>query len=82
MNKYEPLRTHLAARYPEEITMTFDEIAALVGGLPPTADKWPAYWANEDAPQTHPQKKAWNAAGYRPKFRDMNQRYVVFEPRS
>ena len=36
------------------VEMTFEEIGRLVGGLPASAAKWPAWWANETAGSTCP----------------------------
>ena len=40
---------------------TFAEIAALVGGLPPSAYEWPAWWSNSG----HTQAEAWRQANWR-----------------
>ena len=65
--KYEPLRAFLESQPPDvaELTLTYGELAALVGSpLPPTA--WTrAFWSNTFGP-THiqPQARAWRHAGW------------------
>lgn len=64
MAKYDPLREHLAATATRRVEMTFDEIGALVGGLPRSAHEYREWWANE-ASGTHTHARAWSSAGYR-----------------
>ncbi len=55
MRKYDPLRDYLAtACHPVE--MTFVQMGRIVGGLPPRAFRWSAWWANS---ASHVQAKAW-----------------------
>ena len=61
MGKYDPLKAYLGGRG-NQVVMTFDEIAALVGGLPASAREYEAWWNDYDS--THSQCKAWNDAGY------------------
>ncbi|WP_112262429.1 DUF7662 domain-containing protein [Lentzea terrae] len=64
--KYEPLTSHLAALAEagrEDVELDFVEIADMVGGLPPTAYRWQAWWDN-DASGTHTQARAWRGAGW------------------
>jgi host cell surface-exposed lipoprotein len=62
MGKYEALRGYLVARGAEEdVTVGFDDIATLVGGLPRSAYERDAWWT--DATATHPHVAAWNGAG-------------------
>ena len=44
--------------------MTFDEIDHVVGGLPASARRYPAWWSNERE-GTHVQAHAWMDAGWR-----------------
>ncbi|GAA4595874.1 hypothetical protein GCM10023107_35640 [Actinoplanes octamycinicus] len=74
--KYHPLTVALcmaAGRGQQEMDLGFDEIAALVGGLPPSAGlrQW---WANADHPQAH----AWRTAGYRVQQVYLDRRRVRF----
>ena len=61
--KYDPLFEHLCRAPDAPVEMTFDEIAALVDGLPPSAARYPAWWANEAAGSRHVQARAWLNAG-------------------
>jgi len=61
--KYDPLKKWLQNQQRDDIEMTFDEIANLVGGLPISAHKRAAWWANE-VTITHSQCRAWLEAGY------------------
>jgi hypothetical protein len=63
MGKYDPLFEHLCRASDEPVEMTFDEIAALVDGLPPTATRSPAWWGNDAAGPRHVQARAWLNAG-------------------
>jgi hypothetical protein len=62
-SKYEPLKLWLQRQTLQQVDMTFDEISDLVGGLPLSASKQAAWWANETDP-LHVQCKAWLEAGY------------------
>jgi len=59
MAKYTPLTEYLH-RCTGAITMGFDHIGALVGGLPTSAFENQAWWANRDEP--HAQSRAWRSA--------------------
>jgi hypothetical protein len=63
-SKYDPLKRWLQNQQRQLIDMTFDEIANLVGGLPISATKRAAWWANESTNVTHSQCRAWLEAGY------------------
>ncbi|MBO3739486.1 DUF7662 domain-containing protein [Actinoplanes flavus] len=74
--KYQPLTfalTTAAKRGQREVEFSFDEIAALVGGLPRSAElrQW---WANAD----HSQAQAWCVAGYRVQQVYLDRRRVRF----
>jgi hypothetical protein len=61
MGKYEPLYDLLLRSGPS-VSLTFSELADLVGGLPPSAHRHSAWWASD--PTTHVQARAWLGAGY------------------
>lgn len=75
MAKYDPLREHLK-RAPHPVEMAFEEIARLVGGLPPTAHNNDAWWANNS--NGHVQAAAWLAAGRRVTRVSLRDRRVRF----
>lgn len=58
--KYSELRKHLENAGPTDVTLDFDRIDQLVDGLPPSAYRYAAWWAND---RTHVQAKAWLDAG-------------------
>jgi hypothetical protein len=62
MGKYDSLAAHLD-RVPIgqlTITMTFAEVAYIVGGLPATAYRLRQWWANDSKVQA----RAWRSAGW------------------
>jgi hypothetical protein len=64
--KYDSLGEHLAAQRSMVLRMSFERIAELAGGLPQSASKSTAWWANERKEGTaHVQCKAWLDAGYK-----------------
>ena len=77
MGKYDPLREHLERLSPERVQLTFSEIARLVGGLPPSAHRHPAWWSNERQ-GSHVQATAWLDTGRRVEDIDLNAGRVTF----
>lgn len=47
----------------DELTLSFEALDTLVGGLPPGAWRWPHWWGNNQPGD--PQAKAWLDAGFR-----------------
>ena len=74
MAKYDPLLAYLAD-HPESLTMSFAQVAQLVGGLPPSADRWSAWWANDPG---HVQARAWLNRGHRVESVELAARRVRF----
>jgi len=74
MTKYAPLETYLRSVKPP-MRMTFDEVARLVGGLPPSAYRHQAWWANS---RSHVEALAWLDAGLRVDEVDLDREVVVF----
>ena len=74
--KYEPLRRELE-RSDRSIEMSFDEVARLVGGLPPTAYRRPQWWSNNLS--GHVQAAAWLSGGRRVAMVDLTAQRVRFE---
>ncbi|HEX8572772.1 MAG TPA: helix-turn-helix transcriptional regulator [Allosphingosinicella sp.] len=75
--KYRPLRERLEASGRNVVTLRFDEVAALVGGLPQSADKHREWWANHSG---NSQAKGWMDAGYEAEP-DAARRLVTFRRR-
>lgn len=50
--KHAPLTDYLVATGLERVTMRFDDVGKLVGGLPKSASVYRAWWSND---QTHSQ---------------------------
>ena len=63
MAKYDRLFEHLCRAADTPLELSFDEVDALVGGLPATARTLPAWWANDATGPKHVQAKAWLNAG-------------------
>jgi DNA-binding XRE family transcriptional regulator len=61
-SKYHALYQRLQQSAQTEITLTFDEVASLVGGLPPSAYKHAMWWGNRRSGSV--QAQAWLDAGY------------------
>ena len=77
--KYRPLHAHLTRVRDDDVTITFEEIERILGdGLPPSAYKHRAWWANEDPHKTIMRgKRSWLLAGFKA-YPDMNSRRVTF----
>ena len=60
-DKYIPLREHLVNDGRESITMTFAQIATLVGPLPKSASVHRAWWGNHEG---NSQATGWMGAKY------------------
>ncbi|SFI02997.1 Protein of unknown function DUF91 [Collimonas sp. OK307] len=69
MSRYAALTGKLLESGEQRIVLTFDELDAIVGGLPDSAKKYGAWWANKASSQPH--SKFWLDAGRRasPDFR-------------
>lgn len=76
MAKYDPLRNHLSLSGQLRLTMTFDQIAALVGTLPRSAWDHRAWWSNHAATHTH--AEAWISASYRVESVDQSLGLATF----
>lgn len=73
--KYTALARHLASQRGRAVTMSFDEISHLVGGLPPSAYEHQAWWANS---RSHTQAGSWMSAGWRVVTVNLNTQSVKF----
>jgi hypothetical protein len=76
-SKYDALRDTLLAFDETATTMTFSEVAELVGPLPQSAWRHQAWWANEAA-GSHVQARSWLSAGFRVDGVDQNNGWVRF----
>lgn len=64
MSRYAQLTPRLLASLDSQVTLTFEELDAIVaGGLPNSAKQYGAWWANNAASQPH--SKFWLDAGRR-----------------
>ena len=72
--KYEPLSNQLRTA-PHPVSMGFVEISRLVGGLPPSARRHRAWWANSPS---HVQAHAWLELGRRVEAVDLEREVVRF----
>lgn len=73
--KYDLLRDRLRSRPHEPVEFDFEAVADLVGGLPDSAYRYRAWWANDS---THTQADAWLAVGRRVELVDLHHRRVRF----
>lgn len=76
--KYLPLRDYLRVSGKASITLGFDAIGDLVGGLPPSAATDPEWWENGDS---HSQAVGWLGAGYEVRA-DRKRKVATFTRRS
>jgi hypothetical protein len=76
LEKYEPLRDHLAGYTAgDQLLLSFREIEELVGPLPRGAKRVRQWWANERTAQA----RAWQAAGWRVLLTDTGSEQVLFQ---
>ena len=76
-SRYAPLTAHLHKLGRAEISMTFEDIEAVLGfKLPPRASTHRAWFSNN--PTNNPMTRAWLAAGYKSASVDMDNRKLVF----
>jgi hypothetical protein len=74
--RYEPLAAHISAARWDEPTMRFSDVAAIVGPLPLSAFKYPAWWANSIS---HPEAQdGWLAAGWKIASLDLTHERVTY----
>lgn len=63
MPDYGRLSDYLRKRHPVAVTLSFAEVARIVGGLPKSAHRHNAWWSNTTT--SHPHAQSWIGAGYR-----------------
>ena len=76
MSKYAALRTFLAGKRVESVTMTFAEIEKIVGFKLPHSRKYPAWWSNN--PTNNVMTSEWLEAGYKTEQVDIAGERLVF----
>lgn len=74
--KYAPITEFLRGWGTELVDVDFDRIGALVGGLPASARRHRAWWAND---ATHSQARGWLEAGWRVASVNLEASRVRFE---
>lgn len=74
--RYLPLEQHLRAAPSAPLEMSFAEIEALVGRLPPSARRHRMWWGNFESPRG--QIQAWRAAGRYVLEVDLTREVVMF----
>jgi hypothetical protein len=80
MAKYDALRRFLAARTEAVVRVSFDELDAIVGGLPRSARTYREWWDNGST-AVHPQARAWVGAGFMVEAVDIELGVVRFARR-
>jgi hypothetical protein len=79
MGKYEPLSEFLQHTEADTWHASFSDLEGLLGfSLPPSAYKYPEWWANEKD-GGRGQKLSWSAVGWRTANVDIAARKVTFE---
>lgn len=79
MGKYLPLAEYLARQEQDSILMDFSTIDELVGGLPASARKHPAWWGNSQKEDSHTWAHLWLKAGWRCAHFDLVKQVARFE---
>lgn len=76
--KYEPLRDWLCSQTDAFVTLTFEQVEAIIRApLPRSAHVHEAWWGNND--DRHVQARAWLDAGLRSMDLALERRLVVFQ---
>ena len=73
-DKYIELTQYLKNSGLDKVSLSFEQIANIVGGLPRSAYKYPAYWANHSGNSFG---ISWINAGYKVKA-DIKSKQAVF----
>jgi hypothetical protein len=76
MSKYSTFEQYLRRQNVSRLTMDFEEISGIVGGLPASAFRYDEWWANDES-RTHVQANAWLDAGWRVSRVDMRAKRVT-----
>lgn len=74
--KYDRLGEYLRGRNADRVTLTFDDIADIIGDeLPESARRYAAWWANDPK---HSQAKAWLDEDYKTEALSLAEERVTF----
>ena len=77
--KYHKLYLHLSSLAEEEWPASFRKVEAIIGfGLPRSAYRHRAWWANETSEASHTHSLAWRAAGWETAEVDMGAQSLLF----
>jgi hypothetical protein len=77
-SKYDPLYYYLTDCPDRSVRMTFVQIERILGfGLPSSARRYNAWWANERE-GTHSHARSWLEASYQTQMVDLNSQSVTF----
>jgi hypothetical protein len=74
--KYAALAEYLRGRSGGTVTVSFEDVAELVGGLPESARNHRAWWANDES---HVQGRAWLREGWQVEAVDLGAARVTFQ---
>jgi hypothetical protein len=76
MSKYTPLANFLSSLNQQRWQLTFAEVESILGfSLPPSAYRYPAWWANDATGHSH--AAAWLEAGWKTENVDVPGRRVT-----
>jgi len=75
-SKYSALAKYLKQNNKEEIRLRFEEVEEIVGKLPPSAWKYPAWWSNSESHSNA--KHGWLSAGWLTRKVDIEAKECVF----
>lgn len=79
MSRYEPLAQFLDSRTNSLWQAKFSDVEQVLGfPLPPSAYRYPAWWANQHG-KGHSQTAGWKAVGWQTRALDLDNRKVTFE---
>ena len=78
MSKYAPLVDYLNEQRNDSVTVSFDDIACIIGGtLPASARLYPAWWGN-DTNGRHVNANEWLNAGWKVESVSLDEERVTF----
>lgn len=79
MSKYDAIGRWLAAQDKTRVRCAFEQLDALVDGLPASARQYTVWWQGSSAASpAHVQKRAWEGYGFTVDSLDLPNEVVVF----